>query len=104
MLTAGGNMEAASNAGLTATVRAARDLFTETLPHRGVSSGRCLTERTPGTLSTADSSNMPAQSVAGTARRVFTGHTAPKKHNPSPLSLSHLPKHPHSQHPPSRAC
>ncbi len=88
---------------LGATVRAARDLLPKP-PSPRVSSGQCLTGRTPGMLSTAGSSNVPAQSAAGTARAVFTGHTAPKKRILSPLSLSHLMRHPPSLTPPSRAC
>ena len=70
-------------------------------PSPRVSSGRCLTGHTPGMLSTAGSLNVPAQSAAGTARAVFTGHTAPKKRILSPSSLSHLLKRPPRR---SRAC
>ncbi len=83
---------------LGATVRAARNLFTETSLTAGFE--WAMSDRAHSwDAEHRRSSSVPAQSAAGTARAVFTGRTAPKKRILSPLSLSHL-----LRHPPSRAC
>ena len=84
---------------LGATVRAARELFTETSLTAGFEWAMSDRAHSWDAEHRQQHLNTPALSVVRTVRTVFTGRTAPKKRILSPLSLSHL-----LRHPPGRVC